>query len=299
VTPLAGRERERGRASGGREVDSIRQMLLRSRWFVLPLAVLSLATPAAAADVVSVSASGAGVTATLTTTPDAEGAATGTTIVVTGGTSYGGAVPSVDGTVVAANGVNLIKVAVRDLTGGGAPEVVISSFTGGAHCCFQATVLAGNPSGGFSTTVQDFASEGYTLQTIDGRLVFVSADPRFEYAFTSYAGSVEPIQLWQFTRSGLFANRTRSFRSRVLVDLSRKGREYRRVAKRTDLSARGALAGYLGDLLLVGRREKARAVLSDAVQSGVLVGRGDIPARAAPFVRSLKRALVRWGYGRL
>ncbi len=274
-------------------------MHLRLRCLVLPLAVAARATPALARDVVAVSASGAGLTATLTTSPDAEGVATGSTIVITGSTTYTGPVPSVDGTLVAANGINQIKVAVREFTGAGAPEVVISSFTGGAHCCYQATVLAANADGGYTTTVQGFASEGYTLQLIGKRLVFVSADPRFEYAFTSYAGSVEPIQLWQFTRSGSFVNRTRSYRSRVLPDLSRKGHLYRRVAKTTDLSARGALAAYLADLLLVGRRAKARTVLAGAVSSGILVDRGDLPVRAAPYVRALKRSLARWGYGRL
>jgi hypothetical protein len=274
-------------------------MHLALRCLVLPVALVSLAAPAVARDVVSVSASGAGVTATLTTTPDAEGDATGSTIVITGTSTYSGPVPSVDGTLVAANGINLIKVAVRDLTGGGAPEVVISSFTGGAHCCYQATVLAADASGRYTTTVQDFASEGFTLQPIGGRLVFVSADPRFEYTFTSYAGSVEPVQLWQFSRSGAFVDRTRAYRSRILADLSRKGRLYRQVARTSDLSARGALAGYLADLLLLGRKAKARTVLANAVRSGILVDRGDLPAKAAPYVRSLKRFLLRWGYGRL
>ncbi len=275
-------------------------MQLRSRWLLLlPLAVVSLSTPALAGDDVSVSASGGGVSATLTTIPDADGYASSSMITIRGATTFDGPLPSVDGALVAANGRNLIEVAVRDLSGGGGPEVAVSSFTGGAHCCYRATVLMAKPAGGYGTRVQTFGSEGYTLQTIHGHVVFASADPRFEYAFTSYAASVEPVQLWQLDRSGVFVDRTRRFRSRVLADLPRTRSEYRRAVARAGTSARGALAGYLAELLLLDRRTKARVVLANARTSGVLTGRGDTPARPAPFVRALRSSLARWGYGRL
>jgi hypothetical protein len=274
-------------------------MTLGPAWLALPLAVVSLATPAVAGDAVSISASGAGVTATLTTTPDPDGYASGSTITIRATTTFTESMPSVDGALVAANGRNLINVGVRDLSGDGTPEVIVSSYSGGAHCCYSATVLTARLGGGYGARVRNFGSEGYTLQTIRGHVVFASADPRFEYAFTSFAASVEPVQIWEVDATGRFRDRTRAFRSRILADLSRNGRLYRRAARQSTFSARGALAAYLADLLLARRAAKARTVLAGATASGVLAGRGDLPARVAPFVRALRRSLGRWGYGRL
>lgn len=255
------------------------------------------ATPAVARDVVSVSGSGGGVTATLTTTPDSFGYATHTSIMITGAASYSARVPSLDDSLVAAGSTTLFKVSVRDLNGDGTPEVVVSSFSGGAHCCSVASVFRKLPGNRYKLTSQNFASEGYALKPIGTHVAFVSEDPRFEYAFTSYADSVEPIQIWRYTRKGTFADVTRTDRRGILRDLARTRRLYKHVPHGS--SARGALGAYLADLLLARRRGEARSVLASAQRSGILKRGGDIPKSVPAYTKLVRRSLSHWGYGRL
>ena len=82
------------------------------------------------------------------------------------------------------------------------PEVLLSSFSFGAHCCNRIQVLSSNQSGrawrevrlhpdldGGATPAQD------PLRT--GRFLIVSYDNRFLYRFDCYACSYPPRRIWQ------------------------------------------------------------------------------------------------------
>jgi hypothetical protein len=100
---------------------------------------------------------------------------------------------------ISANGQGLVEVGMvaqlgdltgADITGEGHPDVIIETFTGGAHCCF-------------STIVYDLGSElirvlqtpesncGGQFEDIDGDSVFefVTCDDLFAYTYCSYAAS--------------------------------------------------------------------------------------------------------------
>ncbi|XGB41693.1 MAG: hypothetical protein LVS60_15815 [Nodosilinea sp. LVE1205-7] len=81
------------------------------------------------------------------------------------------------------------------------PEVLLSSFTGGAHCCNQVTVLTSDASGHSWQKVELGAFNGSPQPAedidFDNRDEYVTADDRFLYTFASYAGSAAPAQIWQ------------------------------------------------------------------------------------------------------
>ena len=81
------------------------------------------------------------------------------------------------------------------------PEVLLASFTGGAHCCNQVTVLTSDPSGQTWQKVELGAFNGspHPAEDIDfdNRDEYITADDRFLYQFSSYAGSAAPAQIWQ------------------------------------------------------------------------------------------------------
>src|SRR4051812_22051477 len=154
-------------------------------------------------------------------------------------------------------------VVVRDLDGDGEPEVVYSSFWGGAHCCFIAQVYRFDPKRDrYRTVSRNFADLGYRLRDLehDGRVEWLSVDKRFAYAFTSFAGSGFPAQIWHF-RHGRFVDVTRRYRARVRRDARRHWRAYVRVRHRRDGEQRGQIAAWAADEYLLGRRAHARRVL--------------------------------------
>lgn len=81
------------------------------------------------------------------------------------------------------------------------PEVLLSSFTGGAHCCNRTQVLSSDATGDTWRQVSLGDLNGGPHAASDpigsGRFVLVDADNRFLYLFASYAGSRAPARIWQ------------------------------------------------------------------------------------------------------
>ena len=85
------------------------------------------------------------------------------------------------------------------------PEVLLSTFTGGAHCCNDTRVLTSDANGNHWSVVKLDLSDGGTNFASDplslGRNVIVGKDDRFLYRFSSYASSWSPARIWQLNAS--------------------------------------------------------------------------------------------------
>jgi len=97
------------------------------------------------------------------------------------------------------------KLRVRDLDGDGEPEVVADLYTNGAHCCLYSLIyryVASTPAA-YHAVLHLWGNVGYRLKDLDGNGLpeLESADDRFAYAFTSFAGSGFPIQIWRYSGS--------------------------------------------------------------------------------------------------
>ncbi|MEY2984823.1 MAG: hypothetical protein RLZZ568_1440 [Cyanobacteriota bacterium] len=81
------------------------------------------------------------------------------------------------------------------------PEVVFSTYTGGAHCCNEVMILTSNPEGNQWFPVELGLFDGVPHPAVDidhdGIDEYVERDNRFLYRFTSYAASFAPTQIWQ------------------------------------------------------------------------------------------------------
>ncbi|MEZ5871477.1 MAG: hypothetical protein R3D32_06445 [Nitratireductor sp.] len=88
-------------------------------------------------------------------------------------------------------------------------EVFVSQFTGGAHCCAEASVFTKSATGWNQLDFGAFdgGPEGIVPQDVDfdGVSEIVTYDNAFLYAFTSYAGSRAPRQILAI-RNGEVAN---------------------------------------------------------------------------------------------
>ncbi len=91
------------------------------------------------------------------------------------------------------------------------PEVLLSTYSGGAHCCTVIRVASASPEGSrwYRLEAGPFDGDRATVSDEDGDGVyeFSSPDQRFHYQFSSYAGSYPPMRIQQV-------------RGRKLVDVS-------------------------------------------------------------------------------
>jgi hypothetical protein len=189
-------------------------------------------------------------------------------------------------------------VAVRFLDASREPEVLVDVFWGGAHCCTWTRVYRYRPDlGTYVASEHLWGDPGYVLRRIGGRVVFVTGDDAFAYAFTYYAASLLPQQVWSWS-GGRFRNVTRLYPQLIRADDKRMWAGFRR-ARATHDELRGWLAAWAADEFLLGHRAAATSRLNALAASGLLDPSGsvDVPADPRRFVRALVAFLRRHGYG--
>jgi hypothetical protein len=187
------------------------------------------------------------------------------------------------------------SVAVRELNGDGEPEVIVSLYTRGAHCCFFAVIAAFDGTG-YRVHERYFGNPPFRLRDLDGdgAAEFISHDDRFAYRYTSYASSVLPVMIlgWNGRR---MVDKTRKFKRRVRSDLRRTWRLFK-TANRAGYEPRGAAAAWAANRYRLGKRRSTLRTLRRLARAGRL--KGYPPRDPLRFVSSLDRFLVRAGYAR-
>ncbi len=180
------------------------------------------------------------------------------------------------------------SVQVVDLEGDGEPEVLIDLFTGGAHCCAQTEALSWNGAA-YVHRERDWGDPGYRLEDLDGdgRVEFVTGDPRFSALFAAYAASGFPIKVLSFEH-GRFRGVTGQHKTAIRADAARWLRRYRR----SRFQPQGVIAAWAADMYRLDRRAAALRFVRREVRSGTL---RRIPGHA-DFPRTLDRTLRRFGY---
>ena len=146
-------------------------------------------------------------------------------------------------------------------------EVLLSSFTGGAHCCGTVHVLTKNNSSKEWQDVDLGPFDGGTLMAIDPLkgdqpLIFTN-DNRFLYRFASYASSAAPAQLWQL-ENGSFIDVTHNSRYRNihlknLVSLEKAIQEF----PFEGYNPNGVLAAYVATRAMLGQASSAWLTMLD------------------------------------
>ena len=192
------------------------------------------------------------------------------------------------------------SIVARDLDEDAEPEVIVSLYTGGAHCCTVSTLYGFQAAGGaYKRVRRNWRDSGYRLRDIgrDGVIEFDSRDANFAYAFASYAESYLPLQIFHYA-GGRLADDTRSFRRLLRRDARRALRLYRRYRDDEDVNSRGFLAGWVADEYNLGRRRAANRLLRRELRRGNLEDRNPFSVGPAGrrYVKQLKRFLRKLGY---
>ncbi|BAU13603.1 hypothetical protein LEP3755_41430 [Leptolyngbya sp. NIES-3755] len=177
---------------------------------------------------------------------------------------------------------------VRDLNSDKDPEVIADMFTGGAHCCRYSLIYQYDADRQrYSETHMKWGNLGYQLRDLDrdGKLEFYSADDRFAYAFTSYAASAFPIQIWRF-QAGEMSDITRQYPKEIYSDAYRLWQLYQKIRTEEGAEVKGVLAAYLADKYLLGQQEDGWNRLREVYQE----------SDREEFFGSLRKFLKETGY---
>ena len=138
------------------------------------------------------------------------------------------------------------------------PEVVVSFYTGGAHCCSDTSVITSSSDGSNWTTVQLGEFDGGPLLATDlnrdGRYEFMTRDNGFLYAFACYACSEAPLQLFAIDTGAVkdvsqdpsFGPLHAAWLKSMIGNVPEEGND-----------VNGFLAGYVGEKILLGEGKAA------------------------------------------
>jgi hypothetical protein len=180
---------------------------------------------------------------------------------------------------------------------GGTPDVFLDYYTGGAHCCFWSFIVT--PTG--KTIDHDWGDPGYRIVSYQGAPQLVSADDRFAYEFTSFAGSGLPVQVWAITPDGELnhpdelVNVTQTRLDLVKKDAAVWWKAYVSERGKAESDVRGVLAAWCADEYRLGQKSACDAELAKALQKGWIKGVPDW-ASNAKYIALVHKDLAAWGY---
>jgi len=91
-----------------------------------------------------------------------------------------------------------------DLTGNGHPDMIISTFTGGVHCCTERDIYELEPDFKLLVTLDDWDDEDGHFEDLDhnGHYYDLTIDPTFIYWDAPYTESVQVPVILQYVRDG-------------------------------------------------------------------------------------------------
>ena len=150
-----------------------------------------------------------------------------------------------------------LSIQIAELDPGNAhPEVVVSFYTGGAHCCSDTSVITSSKDGLAWTTVDVGQFDGSPLTAVDidgdGRYEFETRDNAFLYAFACYACSEAPLEVLAL-EDGAMKNVTAEPRYEKAHEAYLKAM----IENAPDEDVNGFLAGYVGEKSLLGEGKAA------------------------------------------
>ncbi len=211
--------------------------------------------------------------------------------------SYNGR-PSITGGAVT---LYVGSVTLQDVDGDRTPEVIFSTYSGGAHCCTNTLVYSwgGDRFRQAETGMLDGNGGRFEDLDQDGRLEFVTVDNAFLYAFSSYAGSYPPSLIYQL-HNGKFEVVTRRYPQHLRRTLQQMFQTIR--TNRNDSEINGVLAGYVAQKILLGEYQQGWQFMLANYDRQATVGltrynqNGQSIGQYANFPEALRYFLIRNGY---
>jgi hypothetical protein len=190
-------------------------------------------------------------------------------------------------------------VHIVQLQANGPPDVVLDLYSGGAHCCSIEQVFSLLPaSQTYRESEHDFGDPGVRLVKIGAGASddFLSADDSFAYAFTDYAASGMPIEIFRFSDDA-FHNVTRLFPDLIAKDARQWMQAFRAQASGHYDDTTGVVAAWAADEEMLGHPATVTAFLTAQARAGHLNSAlSPVTPSDAKYVAALMRFMRRHGY---
>jgi hypothetical protein len=147
------------------------------------------------------------------------------------------------------------RITLQDLDSNGVSEVIVESFTGGAHCCMAIATYTWQDEQ-FNPIYFGYLDGGggrFEDLNGDGLTEFVTVDNAFYYAFSSYAGSFPPSVILTF-EDGQYTDTTPQFED-YLRSTAWTMFEVMEDLEAEDIDSNGVFAGYVAQKIRLGEYE--------------------------------------------
>lgn len=180
-------------------------------------------------------------------------------------------------------------LSVRDLDADGEPEVVLSLYSRGAHCCVRGVVYRWDGAT-YVATSRSFADADFRLRDLGdgGAVEWVTRDARFAYVFGGFGDSRFPVRVLHWA-AGAWSDVSRGYRAELRRDARRHWRTYLSFRRR-DYDCEGVLAAWMADKVRLGEAAEGWRRIRAADR------RGDLEPGGRVYVRRLRRHLALFGY---
>lgn len=175
------------------------------------------------------------------------------------------------------------------------PNVVLDLYSNGAHCCWVEQVFSYDATTNTYTKAEHTFFDGAQLVDLrhNGLSEFQSVDSRFDYAFTDFAASGAPIQIFSFA-GGRFTDITRHFPKLIARDAAAWMKAFKDQAKQHYPDSVGMAAAWAADEDLLGHFKLVARFLSKQAKLGHL--NSPVEPGGVKFVRALQKMLHKDGY---
>ncbi|MFW6358836.1 MAG: hypothetical protein ACOC0N_06440 [Chroococcales cyanobacterium] len=190
------------------------------------------------------------------------------------------------------------SVSLQDLNNDDTAEVIVKTYSGGAHCCtnFQIYSWQGEQFTRTETGPRDGGGGAFKDLDQDGVFEFITYDNSFLYAFSSYASSFPPTSILQF-KNGEFIDVTRQY-PQLLEDTAW---EMYQAFLNNSYEVNGILAGYVAQKILLREFEEGwNFMLANYDRSsdwGLDIYEGnEVVGQYPDFPTALKAFLIETGY---
>jgi hypothetical protein len=182
-------------------------------------------------------------------------------------------------------------LSIIDLDGDGEPEVVVDTYSGGAHCCYGALIYRFD-NGTYTHINRLWGDVGASFKDLDndGQPELVTVADVFAYAFTSYIDSWLPPLVTSYF-AGKITDVTDKFGALVRKDMANILKQLPK-ARRAHRDLRGLVAAYVADLDTLGQKSAGVKFLAKERKNGDLGSN----TRAKAFETALGKFLKKFGY---
>ena len=182
-----------------------------------------------------------------------------------------------------------------DLQGNGEPSVFVDLSTGEAHCCSITNFYTYDPgTQTYRAYEYGWGDPGYTFKRVGGQDVFETADDRFAYAFTDYAGAGLPLRVLSFDCLRMI-NVTRRYLAAIAADATRHLKAFTAQAPQY-IDTVGDIAAWAADEDELGNHARVATYLDAQARERHLNSLLKGEAENAAFVRTLDAFLNKTGY---